>query len=53
MGLIDVYDVGFHLPAYVALAAALACVLLLPLYFSQQPYVQRVISKQPWSLQEE
>jgi len=36
VGLIDVYDVGFHLPAYVALAAALACVLLLPLYFSQR-----------------
>ncbi|HXF00684.1 MAG TPA: LytR C-terminal domain-containing protein [Solirubrobacterales bacterium] len=36
MALIDVYDVGLHLPAYVSLAAALACVLLLPLYFSQR-----------------
>ena len=36
MALVDVYDVGLHLPAYVSLAAALACVLLLPLYFSQR-----------------
>jgi hypothetical protein len=43
---VDVYDVAvdfaFQLPAYVSLLAALACALLLPLYFSQRRDLERL-----------
>ena len=35
-------DLAFQLPAYVSLAAALACAVLLPLYFSQRRDLQRL-----------
>jgi hypothetical protein len=35
-------DLAFQLPAYVSLAAAVACVVLLPLYFSQRRDLQRL-----------
>ena len=42
----DLYDLAvdfaFQLPAYVSLAAAVACVVLLPLYFSQRRDLQRL-----------
>ncbi len=37
-----VVDLAFQLPAYVSLAAALACAVLLPLYFSQRRDFQRL-----------
>ncbi|MEK6326741.1 MAG: LytR C-terminal domain-containing protein [Actinomycetota bacterium] len=37
-----VVDLAFQLPAYVSLAAALACAVLLPLYFSQRRDLQRL-----------
>ena len=37
-----VVDLAFELPAYVSLAAALACALLLPLYFSQRRDLERL-----------
>jgi LytR cell envelope-related transcriptional attenuator len=39
---LSLYDLAFQLPAYVSLAAALACVLLLPLYFSQRRDLERL-----------
>jgi hypothetical protein len=42
----DLYDLAvdfaFQLPAYVSLAAAVACVVLLPLYFSQRRDLERL-----------
>src|SRR5215210_6262035 len=38
----DVYEFAFDLPGYVSLAAALAVLLLLPLYLSQRRDVQRL-----------
>ena len=35
-------DLAFQLPAYVSLAAAVACAVLLPLYFSQRRDLQRL-----------
>jgi hypothetical protein len=39
---LSLYDLAFQLPAYVSLAATLACVLLLPLYFSQRRDLERL-----------
>ena len=39
---ISLYDLAFELPAYISLAATLACVLLLPLYFSQRRDLERL-----------
>jgi len=39
---LSLYDFAFQLPAYVSLAAAIACVLLLPLYFSQRRDLERL-----------
>ncbi len=39
---LSLYDFAFQLPAYVSLAATLACVLLLPLYFSQRRDLERL-----------
>jgi LytR cell envelope-related transcriptional attenuator len=39
---LSLYDFAFELPAYVSLAAVLACVLLLPLYFSQRRDLERL-----------
>ena len=39
---LSLYDFAFQLPAYLALAAAVGCVLLLPLYFSQQRDLERL-----------
>jgi hypothetical protein len=39
---LSLYDFAFQLPAYVSLAAALVCVLLLPLYFSQRRDLERL-----------
>jgi hypothetical protein len=39
---VSLYDLALELPAYVSLAAALACVLLLPLYFSQRRDLERL-----------
>jgi LytR cell envelope-related transcriptional attenuator len=39
---VSLYDFAFQLPAYVSLAAALSCILLLPLYFSQRRDLERL-----------
>ena len=39
---LSLYDLALELPAYVSLAAALACVLLLPLYISQRRDLERL-----------
>jgi len=39
---LSLYDLAFELPAYISLAAALACILLLPLYFSQRRDLERL-----------
>jgi hypothetical protein len=39
---LSLYDFAFQLPAYVSLAAAVACVLLLPLYVSQRRDLERL-----------
>jgi LytR cell envelope-related transcriptional attenuator len=39
---VSLYDLALELPAYVSLAAALACCALLPLYFSQRRDLQRL-----------
>ena len=38
----DVYEIASHLPVYVSLAATIAFVLLLPLYFSQRRDLARL-----------
>jgi hypothetical protein len=39
---LSLYDLAFQLPAYVSLAAALACIVLLPLYLSQRRDLERL-----------
>ena len=39
---LSLYDLALELPAYLSLAAALACVLLLPLYISQRRDLERL-----------
>jgi LytR cell envelope-related transcriptional attenuator len=39
---LSLYDLAFELPAYISLAAMLACIVLLPLYFSQRRDLERL-----------
>jgi hypothetical protein len=39
---LSLYDLAFQLPAYVSLAAALACIVLVPLYLSQRRDLERL-----------
>jgi LytR cell envelope-related transcriptional attenuator len=39
---LSLYDLAFQLPAYISLAAMLACIVLLPLYFSQRRDLERL-----------